>query len=75
MMFLEKPLGVSGMGSKRPYEDDNLRGIVIASVAAVLAVEATKLDVRQSFLYHGGHSLLAIALSLFFFSVCVLLYL
>ena len=63
MMFLEKPLGVSGMGSKRPYEDDNLRGIVIASVAAVLAVEATKLDVRQSFLYHGGHSLLAIALS------------
>ena len=51
------------MGSKRSYENDNLRDAVIGSVAAVLAVEATKLDVRRSFLYHGGHSLLAIALA------------
>lgn len=51
------------MGSKKICEDDNLRSTVIAIIATVLAVEVTELDIRQSFLFHGGHSLTAISLS------------
>ncbi|KAL9121385.1 MAG: hypothetical protein Q9187_002059 [Circinaria calcarea] len=51
------------MGSNRVCENDNLRSTVITTIAEVLAVEITELDLRQSFLFHVGHSLTAISLS------------
>ena len=51
------------MSSKRTYQDESLGNVVVSIIAAVLAIEVLELDVCQSFIFHGGHSLTAISLS------------
>ncbi|MCJ1380199.1 hypothetical protein MMC17_003302 [Xylographa soralifera] len=50
------------MGLKRIRKDDSLQSAIINIVAVVLDVDPSKLDVGQSFLFYGGHSLTAISL-------------